>query len=105
MLAALNVWLLSAVSACDPADDADGAVRRPWRRAALRIGAAMLVIPLIHPKTWRIQDPIFSPAPVIDHALQEVGGPITPRFRTVLARCDPDWRGALGDPPAATPNR
>jgi len=105
MLAALNVWLLSAVSACDLAEDADGADRRPWRRAALRIGTAMLVIPLIHPKTWRIQDPIFSPAPVIDHALQEVGGPRTPRFRVALARCDADWRSVLGDDPAATPNR
>ena len=105
MLAALNVWLLSAAGACDPAGDADAAVRRPWRQAALRIGAAMLVIPLIHPKTWRIQDPIFSPSPVIDHALQELGGPRTPRFRAALARCDPDWRSALGDPPTATPNR
>ena len=105
MLAALNVWLLSAVSACDLAEDADGADRRPWRRAALRIGTAMLVIPLIHPKTWRIQDPIFSPAPVIDHALQEVGGPRAPRFRVALARCDADWRSVLGDDPAATPNR
>ena len=105
MLAALNVWLLSAVSACDLAEDADGADRRPWRRAALRIGTAMLVIPLIHPKTWRIQDPIFSPAPVIDHALQEVGGPRTPRFRVALARCDADWRSVLGDDSAATPNR
>jgi len=105
MLAALNVWLLSAVSACDLAEDADGADRRPWRRAALRIGTAMLVIPLIHPKTWRIQDPIFSPVPVIDHALQEVGGPRTPRFRVALARCDADWRSVLGDDSAATPNR
>jgi len=105
MLAALNVWLLSAVSACDLAEDADGADRRPWRRTALRIGTAMLVIPLIHPKTWRIQDPIFSPVPVIDHALQEVGGPRTPRFRVALARCDADWRSVLGDDSAATPNR
>jgi hypothetical protein len=105
VLAAMNVWLVSAVAAGDPAADADGAVRRPWWGAALRIGTAMLVIPLIHPKTWPIQDPIFSPTPVIDRAVQEAGGPKTPRFRTALARCDADWRSVLGDDPAATPNR
>ena len=59
----------------------------------------------IHPKTWPIEDPIFSPAPVIDRAVQEVGGPRTPRFRAALARCDADWRSVLGDYSAATPNR
>ena len=73
VLAALNVWLLCAVGAGEPAADAVGAVPRPWPWSALRIGAAMLVIPLVHPKTWPIEDPIFSPAPVIDRAAQEVG--------------------------------
>ena len=105
VFAALNVWLVGAVGAGEPAVGAVGTARRQRRSPALRIGAAVLVIPLIHPKTWPIQDPIFSPAPVIDRALQEAGGPQTPRFRAALARCDPDWRGVLGDEPAATPNR
>ena len=102
VLAALNVWLVGAVGAGDPACGAD---RRPGRWTALRIGAAILVIPLIHPKTWPIEDPIFSPSPVIDRAVQELGGPRTPRFRAALARCDADWRSVLGDDPAVTPRR
>ena len=102
VLAALNVWLVGAVSAGEPAASAD---RRPGRWTALRIGAALLVTPLIHPKTWPIEDPIFSPSPVIDRAVQEIGGPKTPRFRAALARCDADWRSVLGDDPAPTPSR
>ena len=61
VLAALNVWLLGAVGAASRRPMPTVQSRRPWRRSALRIGAAMLVIPLIHPKTWPIEDPIFSP--------------------------------------------
>ncbi len=103
VLAALNVWVLCAVGAGEPAAETVGAVPRPGPWSALRIGAAMLVIPLVHPKTWPIEDPIFSPAPVIDRAVQEAGGPRTPRFRAALARCDADWRSVLGDDPVATP--
>jgi hypothetical protein len=102
VLAALNVWLVGAVRACEPSV---GAVRWHWQWSALRIGAAMLVIPLVHPKTWPIEDPIFSPSPVFDRAVQELGGPRTPRFRAALARCDADWRSVLGDDPAPTPKR
>jgi hypothetical protein len=105
VLAALNVWLVGAVGASDPAADAVEAAPRPWRWPVVRIGTALLVIPLIHPKTWPIQDPIFSPSPVIDRVVQEVGGPKTPRFRAALARCDADWRSVLGDDLAATPKR
>jgi hypothetical protein len=102
VLAALNVWLLSAVSAGRSAADAACADLQRRRWTALRIGTAMLVIPLIHPKTWPIADPIFSPMPVIDRAVQEFGGPSTPRFRVALARCDANWRSVLGDAPAAS---
>ncbi len=105
VLAALNVWLVGAVGASERAIGAVGTAGQQWRWPALRIGAAVLVIPLIHPKTWPIQDPIFSPSPVIDRAVQELGGPKTPRFRAALSRCDPDWRSVLGDEPAATPKR
>lgn len=88
VLAAFNVWILCSASA-----DVRTGVRRSG--AWLRVAAAALVIPLIHPKTWRIEDPIFSPVPVIDRVVRELGGPRTPRFSEALERCDPGWRQVL----------
>ena len=88
VLAAFNVWLLSAAAAGQTES-------APGRRPLSQLLAAALVIPLIHPKTWPIDDPIFSPAPVIDHLVQRLGGPRTPRFADALARCDPQWRSVL----------
>ena len=110
VLAALNVWILSAVAAAEVGLGADaggvagagaGAAGGNRRRIALRLGAAVLVIALIHPKTWRIEDPIFSPMPMVDRMMLEMGGPRTPRFAAALARCDADWRSVLGDDPRA----
>ena len=104
VLAALNVWILSAVAAAE-SDLGGDAGARSWQRTSLRLGVAVLVIPLIHPKTWRIEDPIFSPSPVIDRLVQELGGPRTPRFAAALARCDSEWRSVLGDDHGLAPPR
>ena len=70
---------------------------RPRRTSAWRVALAVLVIPLIHPKTWPIEDPIFAPTPVLERLARRFGGPATPRFAEVLVRCDPGWRTVLDD--------
>ncbi|MEO9190556.1 MAG: hypothetical protein ABI224_11250 [Acetobacteraceae bacterium] len=106
VLAALNVWLVAAVGEGDRGSaDPDADDPRPGRWNVVRIVAALLMTPLVHPKTWPIDDPIFSPAPVIDHAVQALGGPSTPRFRAALARCDAGWRSVLERGRAVKPAR
>ena len=74
----------------------------PALAAAGASRSAALVIPLIHPKTWPIEDPIFAPTPVIERLARRLGGPATPRFRDVLERCDPGWRSVLDDAPGTS---
>ena len=51
-----------------------------------RVALAALLVPLIHPKTWPIEDPIFAPTPVLERLARRVGGPATPRFAQALER-------------------
>ena len=98
VLAAFNVWLLCAAGPCRAPNAGRGT-------AAWRVALAALVIPLIHPKTWPIEDPIFAPTPVIERLAQRLGGPATPRFADVLERCDPGWRSVLDDAPGTALRR
>ena len=91
VLAAFNVWLLCAATATP---NAPPATRD--RAAWLRLALAVLVIPLIHPFTYRVKTAIYTPTPAIDRLARDLGGPRTPPFATVLERCDPDWRNVLG---------
>ena len=93
VLAAFNVWLVCATSRTEPA-----AVTGRWM--PMRLVVAALMLPLLHPKTVHIDDPIFMPMPVIDRLARRLGGPTTPRFADALARCDPDWREVLDVPPS-----
>jgi len=88
VLAAFNVWLLNAAR---PEASSPGQGAAAWVRVAL----AALVVPLIHPKTWPIEDPIFAPMPVLERLARRLGGPPTPRFAQALERCDPGWRDVL----------
>ena len=128
VLAAFNVWLLAAavpgagtqVEAREGGPLDDAAPRRTTRpahassaqaRAASartqlwRVALAVSMIPLIHPKTWPIEDPIFAPTPVLERLARRLGGPATPRFADVLERCDPGWRSVLDDAAGASPRR
>jgi hypothetical protein len=107
VLAAFNVWLLCAAlpggvatggALRQGALPAPSAARsRPPSAWVWRVALAVLLIPLIHPKTWPIEDPIFAPTPVIERLARRLGGPATPRFAEVLVRCDPGWRTVLDD--------
>ena len=93
---------VQGVASAAPLDHGQAATgRTQWWRVAL----AVLVIPLIHPKTWPIEDPIFAPTPVLERLARRLGGPATPRFAEVLERCDPGWRNVLDDAPPAPPVR
>ena len=92
VLAAYNAWLVCATSRAETATVAGG-----WM--LLRLAVAAMMLPLLHPKTVRIDDPIFMPMPVVDRLARHVGGPTTTRFAEALARCDPNWREVLGDRP------
>ena len=131
VLAAFNVWLLAAAvpgtrprcaglpdATLEDATTRSEAVRgaawpaRPDRalsanraRSLWRVAFAALMIPLIHPKTWPIEDPIFAPTPVLERLARRLGGPATPRFAEVLERCDPGWRSVLDEATATTPRR
>ena len=88
VLGSFNVWVLCASnSSCRLPVSGDGL----WMRLAL----AALVIALIHPYTYSVDTPLFSPTPVIERIVQDWGGPATPTFAAVLERCDPDWRSVL----------
>lgn len=95
VLAAFNVWVLGAAN---PGERSTARAALAW----LRLSLAALIVPLIHPRTGRIDDPIFAPTPVIERVVQELGGPRTPRFVTALNRCDPGWRSMLGDQSGGT---
>jgi hypothetical protein len=83
-----------------------GPMLRQSRGAPLwRVLLAALVIPLIHPKTWPIEDPIFAPTPVLERLARRLGGPATPRFAEVLERCDPGWRRVLDEAPGTVRRR
>ena len=107
VLAAFNVWLLCAAlpggvatggALRQGALPAPSAARsRPPSAWVWRVALAVLLIPLIHPKTWPIEDPIFAPTPVLERLARRLGGPATPRFAEVLVRCDPGWRTVLDD--------
>lgn len=88
VLGAFNVWVLCAASASAPCVGHDKGV-------ALRVALAALVAPLIDPLTYPITASIYAPTPVIDRVVQELGGPRTPPFATVIERCDPGWRSVL----------
>ena len=90
LLAAFNVWVLCAA---DPGERAPSRAALAW----LQVCLAALIVPLIHPRTGRIADPIFAPTPVIERIAQDLGGAQTPRFAMVLTRCDPGWHSVLGD--------
>jgi len=89
---AFNIWLLAAAHAHQPHST-------PLSATSLvaRLAVAALLIPLIHPRTWRILDPIFAPMPAVERLVTTLGGPRTPRFATAIERCDPSWRQVLGD--------
>ena len=96
VLAAFNVWLLAAAGSSEAQRALPDTARSP--RAAsgwMRIAAAVVVAALIHPKAWRIEDPIFAPTPTIDRLVAELGGPRTTRLVTAPGRCDRAWRGVL----------
>lgn len=90
VLGSFAVWLLCA------------SVPRPkpgeWQGRALpRLATVLFLIPLTYPaKSWRIDDPVFAPMPILDRLVQETGGPKTPRFATALSRCDEAWLSVLG---------
>jgi len=107
VLAAFNVWMLCAAM---PSGVATGSMpsrsaiamptaapTRPPSAWVWRVALAVLLIPLIHPKTWPIEDPIFAPTPVLERLVRQLGGPATPRFAEVLVRCDPGWRSVLDE--------
>ena len=103
VLAALNVWLLSAVGArAQPA--AMPTSVRPWRRPP-RESAGDARHPADSSEDVAHRGPIFSPAPVIDRARAGLGGPENAALSRRLARCDPDWRSVLGDPPGSDAGR
>ena len=115
VLAAFNVWLLCAAlpggvaarSALGQSAIAAPTAALSQRPSAWvwRIALALLLIPLIHPKTWPIEDPIFAPTPVLERLARRFGGPATPRFAEVLERCDPGWRSVLNDAHGTPPPR
>lgn len=94
VLAVLNVWLVAALRPATPA---------PGRAANLRWIGAALLLPLLHPKTARVDEPIFAPAPVLERIAIALGGPRTPSFESALARCDPGWRDVLRTRARASP--
>jgi hypothetical protein len=94
MLAAFNVWLLSiATSGRQPAARIPGAIA---------FAAAVALLVLTHPKPYKIDYPIYAGSPIIEKIAHRLHGPRTPSVEEALARCDPSWREALGDPPDAS---
>ncbi len=90
MMAAFNVWLLSASNAVRLAGGA------PRSGVWASPGLALLVILLIHPRTYRVEFPMYVPTPIIERIVQELGGPRTPGVAVALEKCDPEWRSLLG---------
>jgi hypothetical protein len=93
VLASFNAWLFHA------ATDAGGWLPEDKRLGLLRIGIAVFVILLIHPRTLRVAYPIYVPSPMIDNVAEKLGLPATRPVFDALARCDPHWRDVLTPPP------
>jgi hypothetical protein len=88
-MAGFNVWLV-CVARHDPSTSHERDL------AWWRMGVALLIVPLIHPRWYSVEAPLFTPSPFIHHiATSRFGAPKTPTFPEALQRCDPDWHQAL----------
>jgi hypothetical protein len=83
----LNVWLVALRGR-------QVTQHRPGLLLATSL-CALTIFVLHSASVVRVENPYFTPSPLVDEVVRRLGGPVSPTVEQGLARCDPAWREFL----------